>query len=624
MGKNRALPLDITMDIKGNARFNRTVDMGAYEYEQLDMSLDTDGDGLPDWWEYRFGLAPDDFNDAQTDLDEDGLLNLNEYENNCDAAFFDTDGDLLLDGWEVLYSLNPKISDVIDVNDGNNIYADSDNDGLDTLQEVVFAANPSIADSDGDGVSDGDEVSQGSLPMDASDLGLPPSADEVCELRLTVGDWSNSNSERYDMKVGPITHQAAKFGVVETKDYNQFRAGKRYEVRIIHHGTDPSKWWFPEADYDYVAQIEAVSLPDGVIMQIEDADGILGYHGDSNTPNGVFDAAGKVAYVNLIKIEVTGINFDHSTGDTADGISIYDTGTPEWIKNVQNDPAAYKKNTSVTIKARFMVLPDTITSAKIRAMTSDGVLGNLGEQTVTFSSGASNPEYVTFTPSSSTPSSISENTVTWQWKAKDLNGQSTSEYNINISGPHTVYTVYDSPKCSVSECLMDRFEHAVSWASGGQNVTENDIPKKIQENCWLNFTMPGHLSNPWNLETTPGDCQTHAELMAAALKILGIDADGTTESACRVGETRECPIHGKEYHYFVETGGAATNFEGVCKVSLIDEGSPWVCYYDKAMGKIGSDPAYQKGNHTNMWTEWNSYPPPNYKIIHHYTYWQNH
>jgi len=200
-----ALPLTIKTDIKGNARFNDTVDMGAFEFGRLNLSLDTDGDGMPDWWEFRFGLAPDDANDAQLDLD----------------------------------------GDVIDVNGGYNIYADSDDDGLDTLQEVVFETHPFVADSDGDGVSDGDEVSQGSLPMDASDLGLPPSADEVCELRLTVGDWSNSNSERYDLVVGPITHQATRFGVVETKDYKQFRAGKRYEVQIIHRGTDPSKWWFP-------------------------------------------------------------------------------------------------------------------------------------------------------------------------------------------------------------------------------------------------------------------------------------------------------------------------------------------------------------------------------------------
>jgi hypothetical protein len=139
------------------------------------------------------------------------------------------------------------------------------------------------------------------LPNDASDNGAAPSPDEICELRLTVGDWSSSNSERYDLKVGPVTHQAPQFGVVKSESYKQFRPGKRYEVRIIHRGTDPDKWFYPKADYDYVAQIEQVSLPSGVVMVIDDPDGILGTHGEPNTPNGIFDAAGKVAYVNLIK-----------------------------------------------------------------------------------------------------------------------------------------------------------------------------------------------------------------------------------------------------------------------------------------------------------------------------------
>jgi hypothetical protein len=143
------------------------------------------------------------------------------------------------------------------------------------------------------------------LPNDASDNGLAPSADEICELRLTVGDWSNSNSERYDLKVGPITHQATQFGVVATADYKQFRPGRRYEVRIVHRGTNPDRSWYPNPDYDYVATIEAVSLPAGVVMQLEDVDGILGYHGEPNTMNNVFAAAGKVAYVDLLKVQIT-------------------------------------------------------------------------------------------------------------------------------------------------------------------------------------------------------------------------------------------------------------------------------------------------------------------------------
>lgn len=85
---------------------------------------------------------------------------------------------------------------------------------------------PKRAESiDGDGTNDGAEVAQGSIPTDASDDGLPPSADEICELKLTVGDWSDSDSERYDLKVGPITHQAPQFGVVTSGNYNQFGPG---------------------------------------------------------------------------------------------------------------------------------------------------------------------------------------------------------------------------------------------------------------------------------------------------------------------------------------------------------------------------------------------------------------
>ncbi len=57
----------------------------------------------------------------------------------------------------------------------------------------------------------------------------------------------------------------------------------------------------PEADYDYVAGIEAVSLPAGVVMVLDDADGILGTHGEPNTMNQTFDAAGDKDLLSLLK-----------------------------------------------------------------------------------------------------------------------------------------------------------------------------------------------------------------------------------------------------------------------------------------------------------------------------------
>lgn len=40
---------------------------------------DVDNDGLPDAWEKRFGLDPDNIDDAIADSDEDGLSNLEEF-----------------------------------------------------------------------------------------------------------------------------------------------------------------------------------------------------------------------------------------------------------------------------------------------------------------------------------------------------------------------------------------------------------------------------------------------------------------------------------------------------------------------------------------------------------------
>jgi hypothetical protein len=135
--------------------------------------------------------------------------------------------------------------------------------------------------------------------------------------------------------------------------------------------------------------------------------------------------------------------------------------------------------------------------------------------------------------------------------------------------------------------------------------------------------MPGHLSDSWLLYSEPGDCQTHAELMAAALNVLGIKADGTgvNRTDCRVAEVRLCEQHNEfEYHFFIEILGAHTNFEGVCRVNTSDGAA---VYYDKAMGKYPSED-YQSGARVEMWRQWESYPPPNCKVIHHFTYWQNH
>ena len=116
---------------------------------------DTDGDGLRDGFEVRYGLAPLDPRDSLSDLDSDGLTNEAEQAAGTDPRNPDTDGDGLTDGDEVrVYGTDPT-------------QTDTDSDGLTDREEVrQYGTNPRHPDSDGDGVLDGIEVASESNPRD--------------------------------------------------------------------------------------------------------------------------------------------------------------------------------------------------------------------------------------------------------------------------------------------------------------------------------------------------------------------------------------------------------------------------------------------------------------------------
>ena len=120
---------------------------------------DTDGDGLRDGFEVRYGLAPLDPRDGQADPDGDGLTNVQEQAAGTDPRQPDTDEDGLTDGDEVrVYGTDPT-------------RADTDGDGLTDGDEVLlYDTDPRDPDSDGDGVRDGIEVAAESDPLDAQRL----------------------------------------------------------------------------------------------------------------------------------------------------------------------------------------------------------------------------------------------------------------------------------------------------------------------------------------------------------------------------------------------------------------------------------------------------------------------
>jgi outer membrane protein OmpA-like peptidoglycan-associated protein len=126
-----------------------------FKYHTDPLNPDTDGDGIPDGNEvFKFKTDP-----LKADTDDDGLTDGEEIlKYNTDPLRADTDGDGLTDGDEVKkYHTNP-------------LKADTDGDGLTDGEEVLkYHTNPLNPDTDGGGVNDGIEVRRGTNPNDPRD-----------------------------------------------------------------------------------------------------------------------------------------------------------------------------------------------------------------------------------------------------------------------------------------------------------------------------------------------------------------------------------------------------------------------------------------------------------------------
>ncbi len=173
-------PLDSDSDNDG---LNDGEEINTYGTDPLDS--DSDDDEMPDGWEVQYELDPNNPSDAELDGDNDGLTNLEEYQNNTFPNDSDSDDDGLEDDDEVnLHGTDPIDSDTDDdgLDDGDEVdlhgtdplCSDSDNDGLNDGYEIdlnPYSTDPLDSDFDNDGYGDGYEVDHGTDPTNPASGG---------------------------------------------------------------------------------------------------------------------------------------------------------------------------------------------------------------------------------------------------------------------------------------------------------------------------------------------------------------------------------------------------------------------------------------------------------------------
>lgn len=183
-GGDVAVTFSLPLEFGGYAEIFKTTNLKYVPWSVAENRLSVIGGTELAWTDVGSSNQPCGFyilSDADlsngTDTDGDGYTDLREiYITKTDANeynFSDHDNDNLHDWYEVmLFGGNITNQSAADDFDGDGLLNGQEMNLF--SNEVVFIADPTNPDTDGDGTDDGTEVAQGGNPADGSDGGEPP------------------------------------------------------------------------------------------------------------------------------------------------------------------------------------------------------------------------------------------------------------------------------------------------------------------------------------------------------------------------------------------------------------------------------------------------------------------